>query len=83
MYHRIVTNTLLEAFAGLNAGNINAITDKLAPNAQHTFIGQHALSGTRHTPESIRAWYERLLRLLPDIHFKIRRIQVEGPPLMA
>lgn len=80
MYHRIVTNTLLEAFAGLNAGNINAITDKLAPNAEHYFIGHHALSGTRHTPENIRAWYERLLRLLPDINFKIRRIQVQGPP---
>lgn len=75
-----MTNTLLHAFAGLNAGNINAITDKLAPNAEHYFIGNHALSGTRRTPESIRAWYERLLRLLPDINFKIRRIQVQGPP---
>lgn len=80
MYHRIVTNSLLGAFAGLNRGDISAVTDKFAPDAEHYFVGHHALAGTRHTPQSIREWYERLLRLLPDINFKIRRIQVQGPP---
>lgn len=80
MYHRIVTNILLDAFAGLNRGDIHAVTKKFARDAEHFFVGQHALSGTRRTPQAIQAWYERLLRLLPDINFKIRRIQVQGPP---
>jgi len=80
MYHSIVKSKLQAAFAGLNAGRIEAITDLLATDADHTFIGSHALSGTRRTPEAIHCWYERLLRLLPDISFTLREIDVQGPP---
>ncbi len=80
MYHRIVTGILLDAFAGLNRGEIKAVTGKFSPGAEHYFTGNHALSGTRRTPESIRAWYERLLRMLSDLNFRIRHIQVQGPP---
>jgi ketosteroid isomerase-like protein len=80
MYHALVRKKLEAAFEGLNAGRIEAITNELAPDAEHYFIGEHALSGTRHTPEAIRRWYERLLRLLPDIHFTLHRIQVQGFP---
>ena len=30
--------------------------------------------------ETARRWYEGLYRLLPDIHFDLRRIEVSGPP---
>lgn len=80
MYHAFVRHKLTQAFAGLSAGRIEAITDELSPQAEHYFIGEHALSGTRRTPESIRRWYERLLRLLPDIRFELHRIHVQGFP---
>lgn len=80
MYHTIVRRKIEAAFAGLSAGRIEAITDELAPSATHFFVGTHALSGTRRTPETIRAWYERLLRLLPDIAFTLHEVRVSGWP---
>lgn len=80
MYHAIVRRKIASAFAGLNAGRIEAITNELAPSAVHYFVGTHALSGTRRTPESIRAWYERLLRLLQGIHFTLNEVRVSGWP---
>src|SRR3954470_5375402 len=80
MYHAIVRRKITRAFAGLSAGRIEAITDELASSAVHYFVGTHALSGTRRTPESIRAWYERLLRLLQGINFTLHDVRVSGWP---
>jgi ketosteroid isomerase-like protein len=80
MYHEIVRRKITTAFAGLSSGQIEAITDELAPDAEHYFVGTHALSGTRRTPEAIRAWYERLLRLLQGINFTLHEVRVSGWP---
>jgi ketosteroid isomerase-like protein len=80
MYHTIVRRKIATAFAGLNSGRIEAVTDDLALNAVHYFVGTHALSGTRRTPEAIRAWYERLLRLLQKINFTLHEVRVSGWP---
>lgn len=80
MYHTIVRRKMTAAFSGLNSGRIEAITDELSPQAVHYFVGTHALSGTRRTPEAIHAWYERLLRLLQGISFTLHEIRVSGWP---
>jgi ketosteroid isomerase-like protein len=80
MYHAIVRRRITAAFAGLSAGRIEAITDELALDAVHYFVGTHALSGTRRTPDAIRAWYERLLRLLQGIRFTVHEVRVSGWP---
>ena len=80
MYRKIARGKLAAAFAGLNEGRVSAITNEFSASAEHYFIGTHALSGMRRTPETIQRWYERLLRLLPDIHFDLHHIHVEGPP---
>jgi len=80
MYKQFVARKLRAVFAGLNRGQAVAITRDFAPSAEHFFVGSHALGGTRRTPESIARWYERLLRLLPDIQFDLERIDVAGPP---
>jgi ketosteroid isomerase-like protein len=80
MYHTIVRRKITAVFAGLNAGHIEAITDELSPGAVHYFVGTHALSGTRRTPQAIRAWYERLLRLLQGISFTLNEVRVSGWP---
>jgi ketosteroid isomerase-like protein len=79
MYHALVRRKITAAFAGLSAGRIEAITDELSPRV-HYFVGTHALSGTRRTPEAIRAWYERLLRLLNGISFRLEEVRVSGWP---
>lgn len=80
MYHMIVRRKITSAFAGLSAGRIEAITDELSRDAVHYFVGTHALSGTRRTPEAIRAWYERLLRLLQGINFTLNEVRISGWP---
>jgi ketosteroid isomerase-like protein len=80
MYHAIVRRRITAAFAGLSEGRIEAITQELAPDAVHYFVGTHALSGTRRTPEAIHAWYERLLRLLEGIRFTVNEVRVTGWP---
>jgi ketosteroid isomerase-like protein len=80
MYHAIIRHKVLAAFAGLSAGRIEAITNELSPRAIHYFVGTHALSGTRRTPETIKAWYERLLRLLNEISFTVHEVRVSGWP---
>lgn len=80
MYHKIVESKIRQAFAGLNAGRIEAITGELAKNATHYFIGTHALSGKRNSNDAIYRWYQRLLRLLPGIQFELHQIDVRGWP---
>ena len=80
MYQQVVRRILTSAFAGLNKGEIEAVTGKLTADAEHYFIGHHTLSGTRRTSTSIYRWYARLLSLFPDIQFQLHRIQVQGPP---
>ena len=80
MYHAIVRRKIATAFAGLSAGRIEAITDEMSPRAVHYFVGTHALSGTRRTPETVRAWYGRLLRLLGGISFTLHEVRVSGWP---
>src|ERR1700752_910489 len=79
-YHLIVENRLGKLFAGVSSGNAEPIVAAFAPRHEHIFIGQHALGGRRTSLASTRKWYERLLRLLPDIAFEITRIEVRGPP---
>ncbi len=80
MYYRIVKHKLSTAFEGLNAGDIQAVLKELSDQAEHYFVGEHALSGTRHTRMSIQQWYKRLLKIFPDIHFTLHEIQISGMP---
>lgn len=80
MYHRFVKKKLAKAFHGLNEGRAEAVTGEFGERAVHYFIGNHSLSGTRTTPPQIAAWYARLLRLMPTIHFGLEDIVSKGPP---
>jgi ketosteroid isomerase-like protein len=80
IYASIVRGIVARGFADLNAGRIDALTHKFADDVQHTFIGDHALSGKRTSRAATVRWYERLLRLFPDIRFELQQVSVNGPP---
>jgi ketosteroid isomerase-like protein len=80
MYHAIVRGCVQSLFAAVNKGNAEPVLAAFAPAFEHAFLGEHALGGARHTLSATRRWYERLYRLLPDIHFDLRQIEVSGPP---
>ena len=80
MYHAIVRRRIRWLLEAINRGDTAPVLAAFAPTATHVFIGNHAMSGRRVTPQGISAWYARLRRLLPDLRFTAHRIDVAGPP---
>jgi ketosteroid isomerase-like protein len=80
MYHAIVRRRVRALFAAVNRGNAEPVLRAFARDFEHAFLGDTALGGTRKTLSATRKWYERLYRLLPDIHFDLGRITVSGAP---
>jgi ketosteroid isomerase-like protein len=80
VYHTIIRRKLRDVFQQLNAKDYESILNSLGPDFEHSFYGNHALSGTRRTLAATRRWYERLPRVLPDLHFEVKQIAVSGWP---
>jgi ketosteroid isomerase-like protein len=80
MYHAIVRRRVEGLFGAVSRGDAQPVLRSFAPRFEHAFIGAHALGGSRTSLAATRRWYERLYRLLPDIRFEVRRIEVSGPP---
>lgn len=80
MYRQIVERKIRALFDAVNSGDAEPVIAGFARSFEHSFVGSHALGGSRHSLEATRLWYGRLYRLLPDIHFTIERIAVHGMP---
>jgi ketosteroid isomerase-like protein len=80
MYHAVVRRRIRRLFDAVNRGDAEPVLALFATRFEHSFLGDHALGGSRQTLPATRRWYERLYRLLPDIHFDLRRIAVSGTP---
>jgi ketosteroid isomerase-like protein len=80
MYHAIVRRKVLALFDAINRGDAEPVIVGFAPVFEHIFLGDTALGGRRTSLAATRAWYERLYRLLPDIHFDVERVSVSGTP---
>ena len=80
MYHAIVRRNVEKLFEALGRGDIDYVVAGMASRFEHIFPGDHTLGGVRHTRPGIRAWFERLFRVLPCLSFKIKHIAVSGWP---
>jgi ketosteroid isomerase-like protein len=80
MYRSIVRWRVQKLFAEANRGNFQAIIDALAPTFVYRFIGDTPLGGTRTTKAAMRAWFERIYRLVPDAQLVPQTVLVEGMP---
>jgi ketosteroid isomerase-like protein len=80
MYHAIVRRKIMSLFDAINRGDAEPVITGFADRFEHRFLGDTALGGRRTSIAATRAWYARLYRLLPDIHFDIERITVSGTP---
>ncbi|HCR72831.1 MAG TPA: hypothetical protein DIW23_15410 [Anaerolineae bacterium] len=80
MYHAIMRSKIKDVFASLSQADYTPVLSSLAPNFEHWFIGNHALSGLRTSMLVTRAWYERLYKILPDLRFELTNIIVQGTP---
>ena len=80
IYHFFVKIRIYHIFKNLNSGNFDFVLQQFAPNAEHWFSGQHALSGRRTTAEKIKLWYLRLSNIFRGIQFEILQLLVSGTP---
>ena len=80
LYRMIVKKKIREAFDQVNKRQWDDLMKSIAPNIHHRFGGDTAISGQRHDRETLRRWFERLARVLPNLHLKINDIWVQGWP---
>ncbi|HET7477250.1 MAG TPA: nuclear transport factor 2 family protein [Dermatophilaceae bacterium] len=80
MYHAIVARRTAAVFSALNGKDAGPLLRGMRPDAVHAMNGDHALGGARCRPETVRAWYDRLFQLFPDLRFTVDAINVTGWP---
>jgi ketosteroid isomerase-like protein len=80
MYKAIARRKAEATFDALSRGDWESALKDVAPDVHHVFPGDNAIGGERHSKEALQRWFERLHRLIPDLHFDVRRISVKGWP---
>jgi ketosteroid isomerase-like protein len=80
MYHYIVKQLATRSFAMVNDRRFDELIKGMALNVRHRFAGDHALGGVRNDQAAVKAWFERLARVLPNLYITVDDIRVEGWP---
>jgi ketosteroid isomerase-like protein len=80
IYRAVVKRKARGIFAALGAGEWERTTGDLAADVHHTFPGDNALGGERHSRAAMEAWFERLYRLIPELTFEVHEVAVRGWP---
>jgi ketosteroid isomerase-like protein len=80
LYEAIVKRRIRQSFEDVNNHRSDELMRSIAPDVHHRFGGVHAIGGERHDRETLRRWFARLARVLPNLHLEIKNIWVEGRP---
>ena len=80
VYRAIVKRKARGLFASLSEGDWPAAVEDVADDVHHIFPGDNSLGGERHSRAAMEAWFERLYRLLPELHFEVHEVAVRGWP---
>ena len=80
LYSSIVKMKIRQAFDHVNNHRWDDLMASIAPNVHHSFGGAHAIGGERHDSKTLRCWFERVARVLPNLHLEVNRIWVKGWP---
>jgi len=80
LYTAIVKRKIRQSFDQVNNHEWDELLRSIAPEVDHRFLGNHAIGGERHDRDTLRRWFERLGRVLPNLHLTINDIWVKGWP---
>ena len=80
LYKAIVKKRIRQSFDQVNDHRWDELTQSITPGVHHRFGGAHAIGGERHDRDALRRWFERLARVLPNLHLEINDIWVTGWP---
>jgi len=80
LYSYFVKKLIRQSFDNVNNHCYDELLKAAAPDIHHRFGGAHSIGGERHDAETLRRWFERLGRVLPNLHLEINDIWVKGWP---
>jgi ketosteroid isomerase-like protein len=80
IYSYFVEKLVRQSFANVQDRNYDEVMKVMVPKVTHHFAVDHALGGTRHDKETLRRWFNRLGKVLPNIQFDVKKVWVKGPP---
>jgi len=80
MYHYMVKRLVKKSFGLVNERRFAELAKGMALQVKHSFAGDHALGGVRHDVAAVKAWLERLERVVPNLYITVNDIQVKGLP---
>ena len=80
LYSFFVKRLIRQSFDHVNERRWDTLLTSVAPNVHHRFAGDHALGGERHDKESLRHWFGRVSRVLPNLQLTVNDIWVKGWP---
>jgi len=80
MYHSIVKKKVKTAFQNVNDHRYDEVAREMSLNVRHSFAGEHSLGGERNDRHALIRWFDRLGRVLPNLHLLVTNIYVKGWP---
>lgn len=80
MYHYIVKQQVKKSFTLVNQRRFDELVNSMVLKVRHRFADDHALGGVRHDQAAVKAWLERLARLMPTLQSTVNHINVTGWP---
>ncbi len=80
IYSYVVEKRIRQSFDDLNNHRWDEVLKAVAANVHHRLPGTHALGGERHDKKALRRWFERLGRVQPNLHLKVKDVRVKGWP---
>jgi ketosteroid isomerase-like protein len=80
MYKTIVASQVRKAYRHISAGDFDAVTGSFGDDIRFQMMGDHHLGGERRGIEQVRAWFEEVGRLFPDLWIAPLAVIVSGWP---
>ena len=80
LYSYIVRKQIRKTFDHVNNHRWDEAVKAVVPHVHHRVSGAHALGGERHDKATLRRWFERFGRVLPNLHLTVTNIWVTGWP---
>ncbi len=78
MFHTSIERRTRRNFDRVDAHDYGGLLDGALPDVRHRFAGRHALGGERNDIDTLRLWFERLGRVLPDLRLTVTDVRVSG-----
>jgi ketosteroid isomerase-like protein len=80
MLRAIVASQIRKGYGRVSTARFDELLAGFADDAVFQMMGEHALGGEQRGKAAIRAWFEEMHRLFPDLKLEPITVVASGPP---